>query len=188
MNRIKKLFLAFGLTLVFFTLRASSPIVMPSDSALPRVFVLGQYDGIPFERMKKDYEATLMTACKNDMETAYYCWLHLLKNLESFATKSNYDINGVKLWLYAFWEKDGTIGYLSYYPKPNSKNFKAEEMNAFLNEFRKTYVSPLKYEKAYSNYSNASFPVMVEKTAGMGEVGTKGPTNTPAARVSGQKK
>jgi hypothetical protein len=61
-------------------------------------------------------------------------------------------------------------------------------MNAFLNEFRKTYVSPLKYEKAYSNYSNASFPVMVEKTAGMGEVGTKSPTNTPAARVSGQKK
>jgi hypothetical protein len=188
MNRIKKLVLVFSLTFAFISLRASSLTLMPIDSALPRVFVLGQFDGVPFERMKKDYETTLVTACKNDMETAYYCWLHLLKNMESFATKSNYDINGIKFWLYIFWEKDGSIGYISYYPKPNSKNFKADEMNTFLNDFRKYYVSPLKYEKAYSNYSTASFPVMVEKTAGMGEVGTKSAPNTPTTRVSGQKK
>ena len=180
------MFLAFGLTLALCTVRASSPISMPIDSALPRVFVLGQFDGTPFERMKKDYETTLMTACKNDMETAYYCWLHLLKSMESFATKSNYDLSGMKLWLYVFWEKDGTIGYMAYYPKPNSRNFKAEDHNAFLNEFRKNYVSPLKHEKAFSNYSNASFPVMVEKTPGMGDVNAKGNTNT--TRVSGQKK
>ncbi len=184
MNRIKKLFLAFGLTLALFTLRASSPIIFPIDSALPRVFVLGQFDGTPFERMKKDYETTLMTACKNDMETAYYCWMHLLKNMESFATKSNYDISGVKLWLYVFWEKDGTIAYMAYYPKPNSRNFKAEDLNGFLNDFRKVYTFPLKHEKTFSNYSNASFPVMIEKLNGTGEVNTKSPNN----RVSGQKK
>ena len=186
MNRITKLFLSFGFTLALFTLRASSPVLMPIDSALPRVFVLGQFDGTPFERMKKDYETTLVAACKNDMETAYYCWLHLLKNMESFATKSNFDLNGMKLWLYIFWEKDGTIGYIAYYPKANSKNFKAEDMNVFLNDFRKSYTSPLKFEKAYSNYSNASFPVMVEKTAGMGEVNTKNAPNS--TRVSGQRK
>jgi hypothetical protein len=186
MNRIKKLFLAFGCSLTLFTAKASAPLTMPIDSAMPHVFVLGQFDGTPFERMKKDYETTLMTACKNDMETAYYCWLHLLKNLESFAAKTNYDINGIKMWMYVFWEKDGTIGYIAYYPKANSKNIKAEEMNAFLNDFRKVYVSPLRHEKNYSNYSNAAFPVMVEKTAGMGEVNTKAPT-TPT-RASGQRK
>ena len=95
----------------------------------------------------------------------------------------------MKLWLYAFWEKDGSLGYIAYYPKPNSKNFKAEDMNSFLADFCKIYNSPLKYEKPFSNYSTASFPIMIEKTAGMGgtgEVNTKSP-NAPN-RVSGQKK
>lgn len=139
--------------------------LLKADSSIPRVFVLGQYDGSPFERLKGDYEASLVTACKNDMETAYYCWMHVLKHMESYAAKTNFDINGIKLWLYIFWEKDGTIGYMAYYPKPNSKNFKAEDMTAFLNDFCKNYTFPLKYEKAFSNYSTASFPVIIEKTS-----------------------
>ena len=186
MNRIKKIIPTLFLLFSLFSAQASTPILMPIDSSIPRVFILGQYDGTPFERMKKDYETTLATACKNDYETAYYCWLHLLKHMESHAVKKNYDINGVKLWLYAFWEKDGTLGYIAYYPKPNSKNFKAEDMNAFLSDFCKNYSLPLKHEKPYSNYSTANFPVMVEKTSGTGEVNSKG-TGTPT-RSAGQNK
>ena len=174
MNMMKKTLFACCITLCFFSAQAmdytysglmpiKNNLLIKADSSIPRVFVLGQYDGSPFERLKKDYETSLVTACKNDMETAYYCWMHLLKHMESFGAKSNFDLNGIKMWLYVFWEKDGTIGYISYYPKPNSKNFKAEDMTAFLNDFCKNYTIPLKYEKPFSNYSTASFPVMVEK-------------------------
>ncbi len=172
---LKRSFFAFCLSLSFLTVKASTPvdyvneasvikIDLPlADSSIPRVFILGQYDGSPFERLKGDYQTSLMTACKNDMEAAYYCWMHLLKHMESHAVASNFDMTGIKLWLYVFWEKDGTISYIAYHPKPNSKNFKAEDMTAFLNSFASSYIFPLKFDKPFSNYSSASFPVMVEK-------------------------
>lgn len=163
--------------------------IIDSIPVIPRVFVLGQYDGVLFEKMKSDYESSLLTVCKNDIETAYYCWAHLLKHVESHAAKSNFDMNGIKLWLYAFWEKDGTLAYLAYYPKPNSKNFKADEMTAFLSDFCKVYTAPYKYDKPFSNYSTAVFPVMIEKIpvngGGSGSVNTKGTTSN---RNSGQHK
>jgi hypothetical protein len=193
MNLIKKAFFALSFLLCCQFAKANiSPLavdnysIIDSTPSIPRVFVLGQYDGAPFERMKADYETSLLTVCKNDMETAYYCWAHLMKHIESHAVKSNFDMNGIKLWVYAFWEKDGTLAYLAYYPKPNSKNFKAEEMNSFLNDFCKIYTAPYKYDKPFSNYSTASFPVMVEKTPvsnGTGSATSKSPTSN---RNSGQ--
>ncbi len=164
---ISKRNIIFTLSLTFLSwqLSASNALPMPADSTIPNVFVLGQYDGPVFESMKKDYDAALVTACKNDVETAYYCWIHMLKHIETHATKSNFDINGVKMWLYVFWEKDGTIAYMSYFLKPNSKNVKAEDMTNFLNDFRKIYTFPVKFDRKFSNYSTANFPVMIEKPA-----------------------
>ncbi|NJN35529.1 MAG: hypothetical protein HC817_15990 [Saprospiraceae bacterium] len=162
---ISKRNIFFTLGLSFFTLQlnASNVRSMFADSTIPNVFVLGQYDGLVFESMKQDYDAALVTACKNDVETAYYCWIHMLKHIETHAVKSNFDINGVKMWLYVFWEKDGSIGYMSYFLKPNSKNVKADEMTNFLNDFRKNYTFPVKFDRKFSNYSTANFPVMIEK-------------------------
>lgn len=139
-----------------------------ADSAIPRVFVLGQYDGVPFERMKADYNTTLMAACKNDIETAYFCWVSMLQHMETHSKKMNFDLNGIKLWMYVFYEKDGAISYIAYHPKPNSKNFKQEDMTAFLNSFCSSYTFPLKSDKPFSNYSTATFPVMVEKPKSSG--------------------
>jgi hypothetical protein len=162
---IKKTFFALSLSLLAFFANASTPPVIDTMPTLPRVFQLGQYDGTPFESMKGEYEATLTSACKNDMELAYYSWVHLLKHMESFAGRTGFDINGVKLWLYIFWAKDGTIDYVAYHPKPNSRNMKEEEMTNFLIEFLKNYTFPIKNDKNFSNYSSASFPVMVEKAS-----------------------
>lgn len=147
----------------FVSLQAFNTNITTSlTDTIPRVFTLGAYDGVPFERIKQNYETNMLTACKSDVEGAYYIWIHMLKYMETHSKKVGYDLNGIKLWLYAFYDKDGTIHHLAYYPKPNSKNFKAEEMTAFLTDFCKTYKSPLKYDKNYSNYSNANFPVLVE--------------------------
>ena len=130
---------------------------------LPRVFLLGDFDGSPFEQLKSSHEMTLLEACKNDSETAYYCWVHLLKHLETFAQQRSYDINGVKMWLYVFWNKDGTVAHIAYYLKPNSKFVKTEDLSNLLNSFCEIYKLPLTTDKNYSNYNSASFPVNMEK-------------------------
>lgn len=196
---IKKGFIVFSFVLCCqFVIKANTLAsvkdngitAIDSIPVIPRVFTLGQYDGVLFERMKADYKTSLLTVCKNDVETAYYCWAHLLKHIESHAAKSNYDLNGVKLWLYAFWEKNGSLAYLAYYPKPNSKNFKAEEMTAFLNDFCKHYVAPYKYTESFSNYSTATFPVMIEKvpTSNNGGTGNVTPKSASSSRNVGQHK
>lgn len=168
---VKKTFFALILTLTSLFANANTRTVEGSLTdtipSIPRVFVLGQYDA-PFESMKGDYDATLASACKNDVELAYYSWVHLLKHMESFSGRTGYDLNGVKVWLYVFWAKDGTIDYVAYYPKPNSRNIKGEELTVFLNEFLKSYTFPIKNDKNFSNYSSASFPVMIEKNSGNG--------------------
>ena len=131
--------------------------------SLPRVFELNNFDEIAFEKIKSDYETTLLSASKNDVETAYYCWMHLLKHLESFSQKRNIDLNGVKLWLYIFWQKDGTIEHVGYFLKPHSKNIETEVVKALLSNFCDEYKFPLKGEKNFSNYNSANFPVNIEK-------------------------
>ncbi|MBL7814487.1 MAG: hypothetical protein JNL70_05730 [Saprospiraceae bacterium] len=131
--------------------------------SLPTVFALGQYDGQPFEKLKAECETQLLTVCRNDMQMAYYLWVHMLKHLETHATKSKFDMDGIKLWLYVFWNKDGSIKNIAFYPKPNSKNFKNEDMIALLSGFSKTYKFPMTGDNSFSHYSTANFPVMVEK-------------------------
>ncbi len=144
---------------------AASTDMVQNGSILPRVFLLGDFDGTPFEQLKSNYENTLFSACHNDAETAYFCWMHLLKHLESFAQQRNYDINGVKMWLYVFWNKDGTVAHIAYYLKPNSKFVKTDVLTNLLKSFSETYKLPLTSDKNYSNYNSAAFPVNVEKPA-----------------------
>jgi hypothetical protein len=130
---------------------------------LPHAFLLGQYDGAPFEAFKAEYETQLTVVCKNDMELTYYVWVQLLKKIESHAAKTNFDMAGVKLWLYAFWNKDGSLRSLAFHPKPTSRNFKAEDMKAFLESFVPTYHLNITADRNFQHYSVGNFPVMMEK-------------------------
>jgi len=156
-----KFLLACAILSISYIAKANQPI-SPTDT-LPKVFVLGEYDGQPFETLKIQYQYSLMDACHSDMETAYYTWVHMLKHLETYAQKNAYDLGGIKLWLYAFWNKDGSISHLAFYLKPNSRNVKPEELETLLAGFCESYTFPVKAEKDFSNYGNAVFPVQVEK-------------------------
>lgn len=153
-----------ALSLMMLTLHVAKATTSTKDT-LPTVFMLGQFDGVGFEELKAAYSTQLLTVCKNDMETAYYVWIQLLKQMESHATRTGYDLNSVKMWLYVFWNKDGSIKNIAYYAKPNSRNFKEAEMTTFLKDFAKVYKTSLAHEQAFSHYSTANFPVMVEKQA-----------------------
>ena len=152
------------LLLCLFLFKSVQGATSVSLDSLPTVFALGQYDGPPFEKLKSEYNTQLLAVCRNDMQMAYFLWVHVLKHIETHAVKSHVDLDGVKLWLYIFWNKDGSIKNIAFYPKPNSKNIKIEEMSAFLNDFCKSYKFPMSAETNFSHYSTANFPVMVEKS------------------------
>jgi hypothetical protein len=47
----------------------------------------------------------------------------------------NFDLKGVKVWLNLYFNADGTISNLAFYPKPNSRNVPEEELIAFFKNF-----------------------------------------------------
>jgi hypothetical protein len=157
---VKKILTLVTILCFLTTAQATSPIKIDS---LPTVFALGQYDGQPFEKLKSEHETQLLAVCRNDMEMAYYLWVHVLKHIETHSIKTGFDLNGVKLWLYIFWNKDGSISNIAFFPKPNSKNFKTEDMAAFLTGFCKVYKFPMGADTGFSHYSTANFPVLMEK-------------------------
>ncbi|MFM2269690.1 MAG: hypothetical protein RL757_3131 [Bacteroidota bacterium] len=159
------------LTLLFLAIFSSTAVKAETkldSAALPRVSVLGEVDESTFEKTQRNYSTSLVEACHNDMETAYYAWLHLLKHLETFAKQQGVETDGMKLYFYVFWNRDGSIAHISYFPKPNSRNLREEEtkrFNKLMDDFTKVYKFPIKYERNFSNYNHANFPVLIEKLA-----------------------
>ena len=141
---------------------ATSTLFLPTNDTLPVVFMLGQ-DDRAFDALKIEHDLQLLSVCRNDMEMTYYLWLQMMKHIETYAGQVGYDLNGVKLWMYAFYNKDGSIHHFAYHAKPQSRNFKPEEMTAFLTGFVKTYKLPIGADRAFQHYNVGAFPVMVEK-------------------------
>ena len=160
---MKNLLIIFAL--VNFSLIAKAT---PSVSALfvgdtlPVVFMLGQ-DDRAFDALKTEHDLQLLAVCRNDMEMTYYLWIQMMKHMESYANRTGFDLNGIKLWMYAFYNKDGSIHHLAYHAKPQSRNFKPEDMTAFLTGFVKTYKLPMTAERSFQHYNVGHFPVLVEK-------------------------
>ena len=89
----------------------------------------------------------------------------MFQNLESFAAQKKFDLTGVKLWVYIFWNKSGGIDHFAYYPMPQSRNVKTDELTKLLNEFAPTFKMQLKIDRPYSNYNHIAFPLSVENIA-----------------------
>jgi hypothetical protein len=140
----------------------SSIVAAPVTDTLPVVFVLGQ-DDRAFDALKSEHDLQLLAVCRNDMEMTYYLWIQMMKQMESYASRTGFDLNGIKLWMYAFYNKDGSVGHLAYHAKPQSRNFKPEDMTAFLSDFIKTYKLPISADRSFQHYNVGAFPVMVEK-------------------------
>ena len=143
-------------------LALTASLLSTTNDTLPVVFMLGQ-DDRAFDALKIEHDLQLLAVCRNDMEMTYYLWIQMMKHMESYAARTGYDLNGVKLWMYAFYNKDGSIHHLAYHAKPQSRNFKPEEMTAFLDGFVKTYKLPISADRSFQHYNVGAFPVMVEK-------------------------
>ncbi|MBK9735259.1 MAG: hypothetical protein IPO92_09940 [Saprospiraceae bacterium] len=136
-----------------------------TDAQVASVFYIGEAEK-NYEKLVQNYNTLLFTVCNDDMDKAFDNWTSLLKDLEEFANKSNVDLKGVKLWLNVFWDKNGTIKHIVFYPKPNSKNLNYDLVKNVLVNFIHDYQSPLKYSTGFSHYGSAAFPIFSKSVVG----------------------
>lgn len=151
---------------IFFTLLACFFIVQMSaqsaaQSQLPRVFLMGGNEK-SYEALLEDYPKTLLDVCDNDMKMAFDKWLEMMKALEAYAKRINFDIKGVKVRIHVFWDTEGNIEHIGYIFRPKSRLARPEEFTAFLSSFTRQYQFPLKTRERYSHYTIASFPIFSE--------------------------
>lgn len=144
----------FFMCFVSFNSVFGSAIVMDT---LPTVFILGEKEA-EYEKLVEECNKALFAISDNSMDKAYESWLGMLHDIEVFAEKDTFDIKGVKIWFNTFWNGDGTIRHISYYPKPNSKNIDYDEMTLFLNRFTSFYKFEESFESCFSHYGSATFP------------------------------
>jgi hypothetical protein len=135
------------------------------DLQVAMVYYIGE-DEKNYEKMVQEYSAMLFNVCNNDMAKAYDVWSGLLQDLEVYAEKNNADMNGVRLWMNVFWDKDGGIDYIVFYPKPNSKKMNYEYIKEVLTGFARSYQLPIKFKQKFSHYGSAAFPVISRSITG----------------------
>ncbi len=136
-----------------------------TENHVATVFYIGE-DEKNYEKLVQKYNTMLFAVCNNNMELAFDYWSVLLKDIEDFSVKSNFDLKGVKLWLNVFWDKDGNIDHIVFYPKPNSRNLNYDNVKTLLTNFTKNYQSPIKYTTRFSHYGSAAFPVFSKSVVG----------------------
>lgn len=127
---------------------------------LPSVFLMGEYER-PYERMSAQYKNLLIQAYDLDLNKAYSAWTHVLEEMEIYAEKEQFNIKGLKLWMNVFFNKNGTIQHIAYYPKPNSRNMQTEHISNFLIGFCKNYQFAGGMPMACSHFGSASFPTFL---------------------------
>jgi hypothetical protein len=150
------------LSLAFTAFFASSSVLSAQESALPKVFILGEEEQV-YEALTREYEETLLGACDGNMELAVEKWLGMMKEMESYAKKIRFELKGIKLWIHVFWDTDGSLKHIGFRLRPDSRNVRPEELGAFLSSFMNRYKFPVAHEKKYAHYVGATFPTFLER-------------------------
>lgn len=125
---------------------------------LESVFIIGENEAA-YEKLVGSTTNNLYKVCDNSMELAYTTWQDMLVQFENFAKENEFEINGVKIWMNAFWHSNGTISHIAFYPKLNSKNVNFEKLTKVLTAFIDEYQMSYQSEEVFAHYGQASFPV-----------------------------
>lgn len=131
---------------------------LAQDVSVSKVMLIGEQDPY-YESLVMECNTLLLSVTENKMEQAFDIWTNMLESIEAEAETADFDIKGVKLWINLFWNEDGSIKNIFYYPKPNSKNMDFEKLTSFLNRFADEYSLPKSYKSCFSHYGSAAFPI-----------------------------
>ena len=149
--------LRYSLLLICLTSLSSTLLVAQENSDLPAVFMIGEHE-LPYEKLVAECSVPLLKVCDESMDEAYAKWLGVLKDIETYADTTGFDIKGSKLWINIYWNANGTIKNLVYYPKTNSKNMDFSLMTAFFERYLSEQTVELKYETCFSHAGSVNFP------------------------------
>ncbi len=142
----------------------SAPVVVAQaqqaeeQETVPLVSLIGE-DQYLLSDLSMKYSDILLQVCGNDMDVAYDTWSEMLGAMEDYSEELGVDLKGVKTYLHVFWNPDGTVAHIAFFPKPNSKNVPIAELRAFFKEFAKVYQLPLTHETGFSHYASGAFPL-----------------------------
>lgn len=150
-----QLHIRFFIPLLF--LFFSAPIIAQDTT---HVMVIGE-KGDAYNSYSSKCPEMLLTAAGGSMEKAYDKWLGIMTDIQVYADSVGVNLRGVKIWVNAYWNKDGTLRAIAYHPKPNSKNMEMGRLTTLLREFSKTHRLDLEHTTCYSHYGSASFPVVL---------------------------
>ena len=157
--KIYRIFIAF--LVLPFTVSAVSAEKTVSVDTLPPVFLIGEHE-FEYESKVKSCDKLLLEVCQDSMQLAYKHWLLMLHDMEIYADTQDFDIKGIKIWLNVFWDKDGTIDKIVYYPKPNSRNTDFSHLTSFFEKFILQYSFSMDYKSCFSHYGSATFPTFAK--------------------------
>jgi hypothetical protein len=146
------------LFILIFTIIASLGFAQEDTN---KVSLIGENEK-EYEQMMTQCSTPLLYITNNSMDEAYNLWTNMLAKMEADASDQGIDIKGVKVWMNLFWEADGSIKKIVYYPKPNSKNMNFEQLTAFLQIFADKYVLDISHDTCFSHYGSATFPVFTK--------------------------
>ncbi|MFM8449844.1 MAG: hypothetical protein ACKOAY_07035 [Haliscomenobacter sp.] len=149
----------FTLLMAFFTVVGTLQLAAQD---LPAAFLLGE-DEKAYEALCEAHPRTLVGVSNNDMDTALKSWFSLIQEIEVYANASQFKIDGLKVWLHVFWAPDGSIDHIGFFPLPNSRFIKTEELKALFSSFIRHYKPVLRSERPFSHYTSASFPVLLDR-------------------------
>ncbi len=124
----------------------------------PLVSLIGD-DEVGYEQTISECPSLLLEVAGNSMDKAYKIWTDMLADLEKSSAEVGVDLKGTKVWINLFWESDGSIKKVVYYPKPNSKNMDFSQVTNVLEKFAANYNLPINHSGCFSHYGSASFPV-----------------------------
>ena len=129
---------------------------------VPEVFLIGEYED-QYLALSKQHPAIFMSVYNNDIDKAFRGWSNMLMDMEDYAANINFDMKGVKLWINLYFNADGSIEHLAFYPKPNSRNLPVEHLAAFFKTFIRDYKMDVKSEKAFQHSASAAFPTFFHR-------------------------
>ncbi len=156
-------FLIFSiLFIITLSLSGQSALGTDSSSDLPHAFLISE-DDQAYGDLVTSTPTLLLEVCNNAMDVAYQKWVFMLADMEEAAEAKGFDVKGLKIWINVFWNADGSIDHIVYYPKPNSKNIEYKDFTNFLNEFAVDYKLDISNDKAFSHYGSASFPTFADQ-------------------------
>lgn len=149
-----------NILLLFVFNLSISPLIYATeraDTVKVPVFLIGEND-IPMEEMNKEYPALLLEVLGDDMDKAYSQWQKVINGMEKYAVSIDFNLKGVSMWINIYWRASGKIDYIGYFLKPDSRNVRTAEMNAFLKAFIKQDKIHLAYSSGYFHNGSVSFP------------------------------